>query len=280
MHFRQLFLATALTGVLAAPLAAQEVTADTVVATVNGTEVTMGHLISLREQLPAQYQQLPDNVLYDGILDQLIQQIALGQTVTETTRRIELQIENDRRAAMAGAAVARITAEAVTDEALQAAYDARMAGVEPSKEYNAAHILLETEEEAKAVLERLAAGEEFAELAKELSTGPSGPGGGELGWVAPELLVEPFAVAMTSLEPGALSDPIQTEFGWHVIRVSEVRDTPLPTLDEMRAELSQELQTNAVEAEVQRLVEEAEVTRMTAEEIDTGALSDTALIED
>ncbi|HFQ15592.1 MAG TPA: peptidylprolyl isomerase, partial [Rhodobacteraceae bacterium] len=192
-----------------------EVTADTVLATVNGDAITIGHLIATRSALPEQYQALPDEVLFEGILEQLIQQTLLSQASGELSRRTQLELENERRALIAGEKIDEITAEALTQEALQAAYDAQYANAEPVPEYNASHILVETEEEAKAIIGELENGADFAELAKEKSTGPSGPNGGALGWFSEGMMVAPFEAAVIGLEPGQVSPaPVQTQFGW------------------------------------------------------------------
>ena len=186
---------------VASPVAADgHVSADTVVATVNGTDITLGHMIVLRSRLPAQYQQLPAETLFDGILDQLVQQTLLGQTLDTLSKGSLMTIENEERALKASEVIAEISAEAVTDEALQAAYDARFVGVEPGQEYNASHILVETEEEAMALIEELNGGADFATLAQEKSTGPSGPNGGQLGWFGTGAMVKPFEDAVVSME--------------------------------------------------------------------------------
>ena len=115
--------AALLAGTLAAPAPAQELSADTVIATVNGEAITLGHLILLRDSLPSQYQALPDDVLYDAVLNQAIQQTVLAQTVKEMPKSVELELENQRRALLAGEAIGRVVAEQLTEEALQAAYD-------------------------------------------------------------------------------------------------------------------------------------------------------------
>ena len=119
--------ALALAAVMALPVTAQnQPDADTVVATVNGEDITLGHLILARAALPQQYQQVEDQVLYDAILDQLIQQNLLREALgDEMPRQIALTLENEKRSLLAATMIDRLTAEAVTDEALQAAYDAQ-----------------------------------------------------------------------------------------------------------------------------------------------------------
>ena len=123
--------------------------AEKVLATVNGTAITLGHVATMLEQLPAEYQALPDEVLYKGILEQLIQQTVLAQSVEgRTTARDDIAIENERRAYLATVAMRTAIDGAVTDDAIATLYKERYADAAPQTEYNAAHILVETEEEA------------------------------------------------------------------------------------------------------------------------------------
>jgi peptidyl-prolyl cis-trans isomerase C len=201
----------ALSAALALPAQAQD--AGTVVATVNGTEITLGHVIALREQLPPQYQSLPDDVLYKGLLDQLIQQTALEQAVGEPSLRDRLALENDRRGYLSGVALQSVVQAAVTEEALQAAYDARFKDAAPQMEYNAAHILVESEEKANELKAQIDDGADFAELAKANSTDAgSGANGGDLGWFGKGMMVQPFEEAVIAAETGQVAGPVQSQF--------------------------------------------------------------------
>lgn len=261
---------------LTGPVYAQD--ADTVVATVNGTDITLGHMIVLVQRLPEQYRQLPDQTLFDGVLEQLIQQTALGQKVGPMDKRAELILENEKRALLAGELIEQIAEEAVTDEALQTAYDAAYAGVEPEMEYNASHILVETEEEAKALIEELEGGKDFAELAREKSTGPSGPNGGELGWFSKGMMIKEFEDAVLALNVGETSQPVQTQFGWHVLTLTDSRQKETPSLDDVRDELSDTIRQSAIEAAIGEVTTAAEVTRAEPGSIDAALLRDGALL--
>ena len=272
----------ALAATLALPVQAQDDKADpkTVVATVNGVEITLGHMIVARASLPQQYQELPDNVLFDGILEQLIQQTALAQSFDgDLPARAELSLENERRSLTAGEVVEATLKDVVTDAALQAAYEARFADVPPGTEYNASHILVETEEEAKAIKEALDGGANFAELAREKSTGPSGPNGGALGWFKTGSMVPAFEAAVVALKAGEVSDPVQTQFGWHVILLSETRSAEIPPLDDVRGELENNLRQSAVEAKIIELTEAATVTRIADGQIDPALLKNLDLLD-
>ncbi len=250
-----------------------DVSADTVVATVNGTDITLGNMIVLRGTLPEQYLTLPDDVLYKGILDQLVQQEALVQSLGAPSRADLLRIDNDRRGYLANVALQAVVAAAVTDAALQAAYDAKYANAPPAIEYNAAHILVPTKEEADAIKAELDGGADFARLAREKSTDGAAANGGNLGWFGRGMMVKPFEDAVVAMQPGTISGPIQTDFGWHIIHLKETRETAKPTLDEVRAELAAEIEQAAIADYVARLEAAATVTR-------PGAGFDPALVKD
>jgi peptidyl-prolyl cis-trans isomerase C len=269
----------ALTLALAGPGNAENhLAADTVVATVNGTDITLGHMIVLKQRLPAQYQQLPADVLFEGILDQLVQQTLLGESVDELSLGSRIVLENESRSLRAAEEIQRITDSAVSEEALQAAYDSAFANVEPETEYNASHILVPTEEEARALIDELAGGADFATLAQEKSTGPSGPNGGQLGWFGPGAMVAPFEEAVVAMEVGTISEPVQTQFGWHVIRLNETRLKDAPALDDVRGELAENLRREAIESRISELTEGSEIDRVEAGTIDPNVLNDISIV--
>ena len=231
-------------------------------ARVNGEEITLGHMIVARANLPEQYQQLPPEVLYNAILDQLIQQNALKQSNTDAVPQfVELSLENERRALLAANVIEQIMSDSVSEASVRAAYDEKYADGFGGDEYNASHILVETEEEALAIKAALDQGADFAETAKEKSTGPSGPSGGELGWFGTGRMVPEFEAAVESLQPQQISDPVQTQFGWHVIKLNEKRKSAAPSLEEVGGEIADELRQRAFEARVDELMSAAKVER-------------------
>lgn len=267
--------AAALAVCFALPLAAQDKPAlDTVVATVNGTDITLGHMIIARATLPEQYQQLPAEVLFTGILDQLVQQTALADTFSgELPARVTLSLENETRSLTAGEVIEGVMATQVSSAALQAAYDAQYKDAEAGSEYNASHILVETEDEAKAIIEELKGGAEFAIVAREKSTGPSGPGGGSLGWFGKGMMVPTFEEAVVSMNVGDISEPVETQFGWHVIKLNETRATDAPTLESVREELELQIRQTAVQDSIEKITAEADVDRSGAADIDPAIIT-------
>lgn len=256
----------------------RDVTADTVVATVDGKDITIGQMIALRAGLPAQYTQLPDDVLFKGILDQLIQQVSIAaEGEKDVTPRDEVMLDVQRTGYLAGKVLQQAAADAVTDEALQKAFDEKYGQTEPGTEYHAAHILVASEDEAKQVKADLDGGKDFAEEAKEKSTGPSGPNGGDLGWFGTGMMVKPFEDAVIALKPGDVSEPVQTQFGWHVIKLMETRPAQPPQLDDVRDELAQEIQQQAVSDRIAEITGNSEIKR-DDEGIDPSVLKDDTIL--
>jgi peptidyl-prolyl cis-trans isomerase C len=254
-------LAAGLVAFTVTAAAAQDAGRDTVIATVNGVDITLGEMIVTRAQLPSQYQQLPDDVLWEGVLDQLVQQQLLAAQLGEPTAQIALLLATQKRSLMAAEVIDRLTNQAITDEALEAAYNARFANAAAEEEYSAAHILVDTREEAEAVVARLEGGADFAETAKEISTGPSGPNGGDLGWFGIGMMVPEFETAVIALEVGQISEPVQTQFGWHVIILNDKRQKEAPTLDQVRDELAAQIQQEAIAKALEDLIAAAAITR-------------------
>lgn len=279
---KNIFTALAMTTAIAftsVPAVAQETDLGTVVATVNGEEITLGHMLVLSAQLPQEYNQLPDDVLFDAVLDQLVRQAAIAQGLEGgLSTASELALENQRRTFMATETLnARVEAE-ITEEKIQAAYDADYANAEPEPQFNASHILVPTEEEALEVKALLDGGADFAETAKEKSTGPSGPSGGELGWFGKGMMVEPFEAAVLEMAAGDVSDPVQTQFGWHIIKVNETGTVPIPPLEHVRSEIEERLNQAFVESLIAEYSEAAEIVKPETA-IDPAVIRDMELLE-
>ncbi|WP_170468323.1 peptidylprolyl isomerase [Ruegeria arenilitoris] len=252
----------ALAAVMALPLAAEtKPDPDTVVATVNGDEITLGHVIASVAALPPNYAEIEDDVLYGFIIEQLIQQQLLAQEQDALTRLNQLGLENEARSMQAVQTVNTLVGDVVTDEAIQAAYDAQFAEFEGEDEFDASHILVETEDEAKAIKTLLDDGADFAETAKEKSTGPSGPNGGSLGWFGKGRMVPEFETAVLELEKGQVSEPVQTQFGWHVIILNDTRKSEAPALEVVRDQLAQTIQQETIQAKIDELTQKAQIER-------------------
>ncbi|QLQ20498.1 MAG: peptidylprolyl isomerase [Exiguobacterium profundum] len=282
MKIAGLWASLMLSAAIALPALAEDAapTAATVVATVNGTDITLGHMIALRERLLTQYQSLPDDVLFKGILDQLVQQEVLMESVQDAiTLRDDLNLQNDRRGYLSQQALVPVVTAAVTEDAIKAEYDARVARPAPATEYHAAHILVDSEEKAKELKAQLDGGADFAELAKANSTDTgSGAQGGDLGWFGTGMMVKPFEDAVIAAQVGKVTDPVQSDFGWHLILVQETRPAAPPALDDLHDEIAQDLEQKAIEAKVEELTKAAKIEKP-GEGIDPAILKNTALID-
>lgn len=257
-----------------------EMTADTVVATVGEANITLGQLIARRAQLPPEFQSLPDEEIFAGLLDQMINQQILANTVDEASLQVEIDLENQRRAMLAQQVVDDFENLEISEEELQAAFDEAVSGIVPETEYNAAHILVNSEEEATDIKTMLDDGADFSETAMEKSTGPSGPNGGNLGWFGAGMMVPAFEEAVMALEVGEVSDPVETQFGWHIVILNEVRETALPTLDDARAQLTESLRAAAFQERLNELVDAADIVRPAEGDFDPAILSNIELIAD
>jgi peptidyl-prolyl cis-trans isomerase C len=195
-------------------------------------------------------------------------------------KRAMLALDNERRALVATEEMADVTQTAVTNEAIQTYFENNYLNGEATTEYKAAHILVETEEEAQALGDDLKDGADFAELAKAKSTGPSGPGGGELGWFSDGMMVQSFQDAVTKMAPGDISGPVQTQFGWHVIKLEETRVKDAPKLEDVRTEIEQALTQKAIEARIAELTEAGNIDRSAGDAMDPAVLTQFDLLDE
>ncbi|MDQ0467515.1 peptidylprolyl isomerase [Labrys wisconsinensis] len=139
----------------------------------------------------------------------------------------------------------KVGKDAVTDEAMRKLYDDTVKTIPPEQEAHARHILLETEDEAKKAYDRVKGGEDFSKVAKELSKDPGSSDGGDLGWFTKDRMVKEFADAAFALKPGEISQPVKSQFGWHVIKLEELRQKPVPSFEQVKPQIETYLQRKA-----------------------------------
>ncbi|MEM9601172.1 MAG: peptidylprolyl isomerase, partial [Pseudomonadota bacterium] len=193
--------------------------------------------------------------------------------------RTRIDIENETRTLIASEVLSGIVEAGPSEAELQALYDSEYPADMDAKEYRASHILVETEDEAVKLITSLASGADFAELAQEFSTGPSGESGGDLGWFAEGDMVEPFFNAVVALAPGEVSAPVQTQFGWHVVRLAETRQQERPALETVQPELEDMFRQNRVQSVVTALREKADITEVDIGTIDPAIITQYDLLE-
>jgi len=281
MPLRHFIASTALVfGLATASYAEDMPNAETVVASVNGKTITLGEMIMMKGSLPQQFAQLPDEMLFDGILNQLVQQALLAESIETPPARVAIALKNEQRQLLAAEAIDALLAAQMSEDAIKAAYDAKYANAQPATEWNASHILVETEEAAADLAKQAREGADFAELAKAHSTGPSGPNGGQLGWFGAGMMVPAFEQAVAGMQAEQVSDPVQTQFGWHVIRLNETRVAAAPDLAEVRPEIEAELQQKLIEEQLAKLSQGANIDQSAAAGLDKSLLSRIDLLED
>jgi peptidyl-prolyl cis-trans isomerase C len=248
-------------GLAAAPALAAD--KNTVVAVVNGTELRMSQMADFARQLPPSVGQPP----YEALLEVVIN----NQLVLEQAKKEKLDADPEVKAAlkqaesslMRQAWIARKMRTAVSEEAVRARYDLLAKDFVPAEEVHARHILVETEEAAKGVIADLNKGVDFADLARTKSKDPSGAqNGGDLGYFAQKDMVPEFAAAAFAMQPGQVSKtPVKTQFGWHVIKVEDRRMSSLPTFEQAKNPISQQLAEAAAQQTVTELREKAKIKR-------------------
>ena len=248
----------------AEPAAAAEVSPDAVVATVDGDTITEADLSFAAEDLTQEISQMPAEQRKPFLLRVLIdmkvmakagKEAGMAETPLFQQRLAYLEDRALRRAYFADA-----IANSVTEEAVRAAYDKFVADFKPAEEIRASHILVATEEEAKAVKADLDGGADFATVAKEKSIDPGAANGGDLGFFSKGMMVAPFEAAAFALtDVGQVSDPVQSQFGWHVIRLEEKRESTPPPFEQVAGQLQQQLLMTTFDETVARLMDGVEI---------------------
>ena len=232
------------------------------VATVNGTDIDSTVLdvyIENRvdkplEQVTAEERQ----TLLSELTDIYLLSTQKSASKLEENPRVAAQIELQKQGVLAQAAASDFFEDLeVGEEEIQAEYSEQVQQA-PRIQYKARHILVPTQGVAQNIIERLDEGATFDELAKEKSTGPSGPNGGDLGWFSPNQMVKPFGDAVALLKNGEYTKaPVQTEFGWHVILREDSREPEPPTLESVRGSLVQSVQQRKFQEHLEQLRAEA-----------------------
>jgi peptidyl-prolyl cis-trans isomerase C len=248
-----------------APEAATEAPANPVVAVVDGAEIRQSDVAIAFQRLPEQFRQAPVNQVFT----QLVQQLVDGELLVKAGRaddlesdpEVQAQIEEFTRVAIQQTYMNRLITEGLKEDDLRAAYDETIANTEGPLEVHAQHILLESEEDGYDIIKALEGGADFGDLARERSQGPSAPRGGDLGYFTRSQMVGPFSSAAFAIEPGDIGpDPVQTDFGWHVIKVLDKRRQPAPTFEESLPTLEQQLTRELIAAHMADLRSKAEIT--------------------
>ncbi len=238
-----------------------------VLATVNGSDITDDDVRTATEDLgpslpaqltgPAREAYVVDYLIDLKLAAQQAAQAKLGDT-PEFAHRMAYYHDKVLMENLLG----NIAKTATTPDAEKKVYDDAAKAQKPETEIHARHILVPTEDEAKAALARVKKGEDFAKVADEVSKDP-GSQGGDLGWFTKDKMVPEFAAAAFKLEPGQISDPVKSEFGWHVIKLEGKREKSFPPFDQVKDQVARYVAQKAQSDEVMKLREAAKIERMT-----------------
>jgi len=220
-----------------------------------------------------QLSQVPLTMVYETLVNHLVEsQLIVDRAKSEGFADhpdVLQRLDDMRDTVVRTVYLTNLVEGAATDEALEERYEAYKAAHPPEEEVRASHILVDTEDAASALIQKLEDGSDFAELAKAESTGPSGPNGGDLGYFKRQgQMVEPFAEAAFALEAGAFTaDPVQTQFGWHIIKVTDRRMGEHPALDELRNQFVTEIAEARIEALIENLRKDADIVTKPVDEV-------------
>lgn len=256
----------------AAPAAAPAAPAqspDTVVAKVNGAPITAGDLAVAADD-PALSLPGVDDAQKKGLLVDYMVDLKIGAQAAEKAKIAEnpdfaRKLAYFRDKLLLDEYLEREAKKAVTPQAERALYDETVKAMKPEEEVHARHILVDNEAEAKKIAARLKGGEDFAKVAAETSKDPGSKAeGGDLGWFTKERMVAPFADAAFKLEAGKISEPVKTQFGWHVIKVEEKRTKPVPSFDEMKEQVEAYLTRKTQQDIITKLREGAKIEKTAA----------------
>ena len=244
-----------------------------IVANVNNEDISLETMIHAMNELPPEIQSQPFMSYYEDLLERVIDIKLFAQE----GKKMKLDEEPSVRAAidfviekvLMQAFLSKYVQENIKEENLKASYNNFIADETSREEIKASHILMDSESEAIDVINMLNDGDDFAELAKNKSTGPSGPSGGDLGWFKRGQMVPPFEKAAFSLNKNEITQiPVQTQFGWHVIKIFDKRIPEAPSYENMKSKLIQDLERKIVSKKIQDLRNDALIEKLSSSELE------------
>ena len=244
-----------------------------IVANVNNEDISLETMIHAMNELPPEIQSQPFMSYYEDLLERVIDIKLFAQE----GKKMKLDEEPSVRAAidfviekvLMQAFLSKYVQENIKEENIKASYNNFIADETSREEIKASHILMDTESEAIDVINMLNDGGDFAELAKNKSTGPSGPSGGDLGWFKRGQMVPPFEKAAFSLNKNEITQrPVQTQFGWHVIKIFDKRIPEAPSYESMKNKLIQDLERKIVSKKIQDLRNDALIEKLSSSELE------------
>lgn len=242
--------------------------ADPVIASVNGDKIHLSDVRSAAQGLPDEMKNLPPQMLFPMVVNQVIDQKALVDEARaqglQKDPKVQAMMQQAEDTALQNALLSRAVTPQITDDKIRAAYAAQYANAKGEPEVHARHILVDSEAKAKDVIKQLDAGADFATLAKKLSTDKetAQANGGDLGWFKKGDMLPEFSNAAFAMKKGEITQtPVHTRYGWHVIQVLDTRVSPPPSFDSVKDQIRQKLIQEAVRKEVDQAVAKVKVVR-------------------
>jgi peptidyl-prolyl cis-trans isomerase C len=240
--------------------------ANPVLAKVNGLEIRQSDVALAEEELGPSLAQMDPATKKENVLSFLIDMKIVSKAAedkkVENAEDFKKRLAFTRSRLLMDSLLASEGKAATTDEAMKKVYEDASKQISGEQEVHARHILVETEDDAKAVEEELKKGADFAELAKKKSKDPGASDGGDLGFFTKDQMVPEFSTVAFALEPGKISDPVKSQFGWHVIKVEEKRNRKAPEFDQVKSQIETYVTRKAQADYVAKLREGAKVERM------------------
>jgi peptidyl-prolyl cis-trans isomerase C len=237
-----------------------------VLAKVNGSEIRQSDVALAEEELAPSLAQMDPATKKENVLSFLIDMKIVAKAAedkkVENSEEFKKRLAFTRNRLLMDSLLANEGKAATTDDAMKKVYEDASKQIAGEQEVHARHILVETEDEAKAIEEELKKGADFAELAKKKSKDPGASDGGDLGFFTKDQMVPEFSAVAFSLEPGKISDPVKSQFGWHVIKVEEKRSRKAPEFDQVKGQIETYVTRKAQADYVAKLREAAKVERM------------------
>jgi peptidyl-prolyl cis-trans isomerase C len=255
-----------LAGFLIAPALAWAEDADPVIARVNGVEIHQSDLALAEDEVGASMPQMGDDQKREYLITYLADIVILAQAAQKQNvgdrPDVKHRVEFERNKVLMETLLQDAGRTATTDDAMHKVYDDAIKQMPPEEEVHARHILVATEDEAKEIEAELKKGADFATLAKAKSKDPGAADGGDLGYFTKDQMVPEFSEVAFKLDKGQISDPVKTQFGWHIIQVEDKRTKPTPTFDEVKGQIQNYVEHKAQAELVQNLRKSATIERL------------------
>ena len=233
--------------------------ADTPFVEVNGKVIKFGSAIIAFSKIKQSNINFDQKTIFSQIVQQLVNEELLSQKIEKENQLTLLALEHEKRSAKAAQMVSKILKNFPSDELVNSAYQNLTDQLKGSLEYNASHILVKEEDQAKNILKDLNEGKDFEDLAKKHSEGPTAKNGGKLNWFHLNTMVPEFSTALMVLSEGDVSQPVKTKFGWHVIKLNETREKKIPSLEKVRPQLVQNLRQRKINDYLNSLNQNSEI---------------------